>query len=150
MVQAKLKKYDELALPQLAGEAVCAAVQWYADFGRPPSSIVPYYRIFGLRFWGTRLLAARFVFPSAYIAGIAKCELVETVPVPLWGGPPVTQAIADASARWGLDLRDAEQRKQAFQLLTAMASELDVAAADAAARTAAAAQVGVSLAKKND
>lgn len=140
MVQAKRASHDELALPQLAGEAVCAAVRDYADWG----SRVPVYRVFGLRFWGARMLAARFEFPAAYLMDLINArQVAQAVTVPLWGGPPVKREIAANTERWGLDLVEADQRKQAFQLLTAMAHEVKEQAARATAMAMAAGQIVV-------
>lgn len=145
VLQAKREGPDEMALPQLAGEAVCAAVQDYADF----DSTLPEYRVFGLRFTGSRMLAARFAFSPAYLDGIHQGrELVETVSVPLWGGPPVQQRIGTDGIRWGLDLCEAGQRLQAFQLLTAMAHDVRASAAVARAMKQAAAQGAFSPAPK--
>lgn len=140
MVQARRASNDELALPQLAGEAVCAAVRDYADWG----SRLPVYRVFGLRFWGARMLAARFEFPAAYLMDLVNArQVAQAVAVPLWGGPPVQRAIAASADRWGLDLVEADQRKQAFQLLTAIAQEVQEQAARATAMAMAAGQVVV-------
>lgn len=145
--EAKRESQDEpeVALPQLAGDVVCAAVQDYLNWGTISSE----RPVFGLRFWGARLLAARFDFPAAYLNGLLERTLEQTVAVPLWGGPPASQAIATDSVRWGLDLCDADQRKEAFQLLTAIAREVAATAAGTKPIPAAGAQVVDALAFKS-
>lgn len=145
VVQAKRERHDEVALPQLAGEAVCAAVQDYLNWGTLSSE----RPVFALRFRGARLLAARLYFPAAYLNGLLERQLVQTVAVPLWGGPPAPQAISSDGVSWGLDLCDADQRKEAFQLLTAIAREVAVSAAGTLPIPAAGAQVVDPLASKS-
>lgn len=101
---------------QIVGEMIAAALHndlEDVDLPKPP--------IFGIRVVGTRWSFMRAQFSDEYLARLASYTLKasDRSQVLAWGGP----YDESATAQWGLDFNDSEERKQILRMVVALGCE---------------------------